>query len=194
MKRPVIVSICGPSNSGKSQLAKAVAVAIGEHRCSRIPTDYFMDLPGAPGTDPPGLPAYDWSLLDRALAQPIGSIATTPDVDFERLVRRSPAGGLPFVVRPILVTDGFVPHPAAAVLVRLTAPEPIRRTRVAARDARWGSRVIARWELLESTWDQVAATMIAWDLDLSGEDPPDLNAARIADHVSRRIEVVPGPR
>ena len=191
---PIIVSICGPSNAGKSQLAKAVAAAVGEHTCARIPTDYFLRFPDAPEPSSPAPLTYDWTLLDQILARPFGTTVTTPDVDFNRLVRRSPGGGLPFVVRPIAVTDAFVPHPAAAILVRLTAPEPVRRARVVARDARWGSRVIERWAALGSTWNQASTTLTAWDLDLSGEDPIDVNAARIAAVIRRTIDNAPPGR
>ena len=185
---PIIVSIFGPSNAGKSQLAKAVAVAVGEHRCARIPTDYFLNLPEEPDPNSPGALTYDWALLDRALTRPLGAVVTTPDVDFDRLVRRSPEGGLPFIVRPIMLTDAFVPHPAAAILVRLIAPEPVRRARVIARDARWGSRVIERWEVLEATWDHVAAHTNVWDMDLSGEDPLAANAQRILASLGRYLD------
>src|SRR5688500_15020615 len=56
--RSIIVSIFGPSNAGKSQLAKAVAVAVGEHRCARIPTDYFQNLPDEPDPNSPGALTY----------------------------------------------------------------------------------------------------------------------------------------
>ena len=181
--RPIIVSICGPSNAGKSQLAKAVAVAVGEHCCARIPTDYFLNLPSAPGPCTPTPITYDWALLDQIVDQPLGTTVTTPDVDFDRLVRRAPAGGLAFVVRPILVTDAFVPHPAATVRIRLTASASVRRARIIARDARWGARVVERWDLLEHTWDDVASRSDHWDLRLSGEEPIEDNAALIAELV-----------
>jgi hypothetical protein len=180
VKRPAVVSICDPSNAGKSQLAKAVVAAVGEHRCARIPTDYFLlfppPQPEAPA--PLGL-GYDWPLIDRLLTRPVGTEVTTPDVDFERLVRRSPHGGLPFVVRPLVLTDGFAPHPAATLRVLLTAPEPLRRLRAADRDRPWNSRVIDRWPLLERSWTMAAARVSTWDLCLNGEAPVARNAERL---------------
>lgn len=195
LKRPTIVSIYGPSGSGKSQLAKAVSKAIGDDRCTRIPTDYFAHFPAAASPDSSGLLTgaltYDWVLLDRVLDQPLGTIASTPDVDFEQLIRRATEGGLTFVVRQIMLTDAFPPHPFASIRIRLTAPVSTRRNRVFDRDARWGSRVIERWQHLESTWETVAGKSGAPDLDLSGEDPIDANAARIVAAIWRTIDEAP---
>jgi hypothetical protein len=172
-----------------------VSKTVGEDRCARIPTDYFAQFPSAASADASGLTTgtltYDWVLLSRVLDQPLGTVVTTPDVDFERFVRRAPEGGLAFVVRPIMLTDAFPPHPSASVRIRLTAPESIRRNRVIERDARWGSRVIERWRHLEATWDDVAGKSGTPDLDLSGEDPIDANAARIAAIIRRTIDTAP---
>ena len=195
LERSTIVSIYGPTGSGKSQLAKAVSIAVDEDRCTRIPTDYFANFAAAASTDASGLLTgtltYDWVRLDEVLDQPLGTIVTTPDVDFERLVRRSPDGGLAFVVRQIMLTDAFPPHPSASIRIRLTAPESTRRNRVIERDTRWGSRVIDRWQHLEATWDDVAGKSGAPDLDLSGEDPIGVNAARIAAVIRRTIDGTP---
>lgn len=198
LERSTIVSIYGPTGSGKSQLAKAVSRAVGEDRCTRIPTDYFANFPAAASTDVSGLMTgtltYDWALLDRVLDQPMGTIVTTPDVDFERLVRRAPEGGLSFVVRQIMLTDAFPPHPSASIRIRLTAPASVRRNRIIDRDARWGTSVIERWQHLEATWDDVAGKSSSPDLDLSGEDPLDANAARVAAVIWRTIDTAPHRR
>lgn len=179
---PMIISICGPSGSGKSLLAKAVAATLGPDRWARIPTDYFLFLPDQPSPGPPthGL-RWDWDLLDGVLSEPAGAVVTTPNVDFDRLVRRAPSGGLAFVVRPIMLTDALTPHPRAAFRVRLTAPESIRRARLADRDTVWKSHVLDRWTALEQAWDETLTTQNSWDLDLSGEEPIERNAARVAE-------------
>ena len=159
---------------------------IGEERCARIPTDYFLALPVATHSDSnspeTGSLWYDWaSHLDQVLHQPLGTTVTTPEVDFDRLVRRSPTGGLAFVVRLIMVTDAFVPHPAATVRIRLDGSGTgSPGTGALDRDVRWGSRVIDRWERLESTWNDGASVISSPDLDLSGEDPIERNAGRVA--------------
>lgn len=183
---PTIVSICGPSGSGKSHLAKAVAEALGPDRCTRIPTDYFLLLPAHPPSSQPVLAlGWDWALLDEVLAEPPGTPVTTPDVDFDGLVRRAPSGGLPFVVRPVMLTDALAPHPAASFRILLTAPASIRRARVAARDVKWNSRVIDRWASLEHAWTEVAATQPAWDSRVDGGRPISHNAARVAERLTR---------
>ena len=44
----LIVSIIGPSNGGKSQLARHVAALAGANEVCRVPTDYFL-VPRARG-------------------------------------------------------------------------------------------------------------------------------------------------
>lgn len=83
--RPFIVSIVGPSASGKSQLARRTAAVLGDGIASRIPTDYFF-TPRPVGQSLPVFLRqplrYDWTLLAHLLALPIGSVVSTPDADF----------------------------------------------------------------------------------------------------------------
>jgi uridine kinase len=189
LRRPLVVAIFGPSGSGKSQVAKTLAEMLGEEVASRVPTDYFL-VPR-----PNGMPfdaylaqphAYDWPLIGERLALPPGTATSTPDFDFDAFTRRAPAGGLGFVVRPVMILDAMEPCPQADLRVLLTVPETVRRGRIAARDRRWGTTVIDRWNLLQATWDAVAARAIAPDLVLEAVEPIGTTAGRIAEVVRAR--------
>ena len=144
--RPIVVSICGPSGTGKSQLAKVIVTKLGDGLSARVPTDYFL----MPATEPLrsylAVPLrYDWALLARVLALPVGTPMSTPDFDFTTFQRRDVTGGLSLTLRPIMVTDAIYPYSGADAAVLLSAPDETRRERIARRDEVWGTRVIERW-------------------------------------------------
>lgn len=176
-----MLSICGPSGAGKSQLAKALVVELGETVCARIPTDYFL----LPADEP--LEAYfakplryDWPLLEAALALALGTDTSTPDFDFTTFQRRGIAGGLPFTIRPLMVTDAIVPYPNADAIVLLSVPDDVRRQRLAQRDAIWGTQVLDRWQNLELTRGELDALNLKPDIELSGKVPLTANATWLA--------------
>lgn len=179
--KPFLVTIIGGAGSGKSQLAKATASELGEHCASRVPTDYFL-LPRDAGESLDsflGRPLrYDWTLLDSILRLPMGTRTTTPDIDFERFERRTHMGGLPLVVRPVMICDAMVPYPDADLVVRLDVPAEIRFARVVERDLRWGTRVQDRWEHLDLSWAPI--TRESFDLELDGTEPLGSNARVLA--------------
>lgn len=145
---PYVVTIYGPSGAGKSQVAKALAVVLGEDIASRVPTDYSL-MPRPNGMSFDEFHArphdYDWPLVAERLVLPQGTLGTTPDFDFEAFTRRAPSGGLTFVIRPVMILDAMEPYPGADLRVQLTVSDAVRRTRIAARDRRWGTTVIDRW-------------------------------------------------
>ncbi len=185
----MIVSICGPSGSGKSQLAKAVCALLGEKICARVPTDYFLVPNWRPAATYVSEPlTYDWEILDRRLALPIGSTTSTPDFDFELFHRAAEFGGRAFDIRPVMLIDSMRPHPRSNLIVLLSAPEDVRRTRLAARDLEWGTRVQNRQHRLDLTWDAARAEIESFDLEFDGQRSPIENAETIAPYITERIQ------
>ena len=189
-RRPFVVSIVGPSASGKSQLAKGTAAGLGESLASRIPTDFFF-IPRA--TDQP-LPdflrqplQYEWSLIAHLIAQPIGTAVSTPDADFTGFQRRADSGGLPFTILPVMIADAMAAFPDADLLVRLDVPDDVRRERLRERDVRWGSNVSANWEHLIVTWHAALEEMRLADITLDGERSITVNAGALADEIRARL-------
>ena len=159
--QPLIVSIVGPSGAGKSQLAKLTQSMLGDDLASRIPTDYFFmprpaNMPLTTFLEQPL--RYDWELLRTRLRLPIGTPVETPDADFKVFTRVSDAGGRPFTIRPVMITDAMAACPDAGLVVVLDVPAVVRRDRIAARDIRWGTNVLANWKHLETTWGRVGPT------------------------------------
>ena len=190
-----IVSIYGPSGSGKSQLANALVARLGDRCSARAPTDYFL-MPDHEFPERVGDRAltYDWALLEQRLALPDGAETTTPEFDFARLQRVAEMGGPPFVLRRVIVTDAMAPYPQSDAFVLIAAPEKTRRTRVIARDAIWKSRVHDRWDRLERTWERVQSQPCRTDLSLDGTRAVDENADLLAAWLSIRIERRRGQR
>ena len=159
--QPLIVPIVGPSGAGKSQLAKLTQSMLGDDFASRIPTDYFFVARPAPMPLADFLEQplrYDWELLRSRLRQPIGTSVETPEANFAGFVRISDAGGRPFTIRPVMITDAMAVCPDAGLVVVLDVPAAVRRDRIAARDVRWGTNVLANWKHLESTWEEGGPT------------------------------------
>jgi hypothetical protein len=67
-----------------------------------------------------------------------------------------------------MFTDAVYPYPGADATILLVPPAAVRKARVAERDARWGSRVLDRWEHLEVSRVALEAMAIDADLELSG--------------------------
>lgn len=181
--RPLTIAIYAPSGSGKSQLAKRTAAALGEEIASRVAVDYFL-VPRPDGMARETfdrLPLrYDWDLLSARLALPMGTITSVPDVDFDTFRRRGVFGGPVVAVRPVMLLDAMDPYPGADARVLLDVDEAVRRDRIAERDIRWGANVRERTGHLDATWARVAALGIVPDLELDGHRPLDENAETLA--------------
>jgi uridine kinase len=192
--KPLVASICGPSGSGKSHLAKAVCALLGRNRCCRVPTDYFLVPNAGSLSDFIVQPlAYDWELLNRRLALPIGLQTSTPDLDFESFQRRQEFGGRAFSIQPITITDAIAPYPGANLVIVLSAPEDVRQVRLAARDIDWGARVQDRWDQLELTWARAQAAIESVDLELDGERSLNANAAKVATLIAATFSMHQAP-
>lgn len=184
--RPFVISIVGPSASGKSQLAKCTATELGDPLACRIPTDYFF-IPrdaGQPLTDFLRQPLQsDWPLI----AQPIATAVSTPEADFSDFRRIADSGGRPFTIRPVMIVDAMAAFPHAALLVRLDVADDVRRERLRERDARWGSHVLANWGHLNVTWEAALKEMHGPDLTLAGERAITANAGVLATEIRARL-------
>lgn len=191
--QPRVVTICGPAGSGKSVLAKAVAAALGDGIAARVPTDYFLFLRDL---DEPleqflSRPLrWDWPLMEERFRLPVGTMSSTPDVDFDRFLRCADTGGLPLPIRPVMIVDAMAPFPGAELVLRLDVPAEARRGRIAARDVRWGTRVLERWSHLEATWASHEDAVP--DVALDGERPLAENAALIIGLVGERLGIRQG--
>lgn len=185
-----IVSIVGPSASGKSQLARRTAAVLGDGIASRIPTDYFF-IPRPAGQSLPVFLRqplrYDWTLLAHLLGLPIGSVVSTPDADFTGFRRIADSGGRPFTIWPVMIVDAMAAFPAADLLVRLDVPDDVRRARLRERDVRWGSDVSANWTHLEITWRMARDAMRLPDIALDGERPFKVNIMALAGEIRARL-------
>ncbi len=187
----LVVSIVGPSGVGKSQLAKETAGLLGSEVANRVPTDYFIVPRPVEMTMNEFLRqplAWDWPKLDDLIRLPLGTVTTTPDVDFTRFVRCAPSGGLPVTVRPVMLVDAMATYPRADLVVRLDASSRTRRQRVVERDKRWGTRVCDRWFQLELTERaELDGQTRLPDLYLDGERPLVENAVRLAAVIRHRL-------
>jgi uridine kinase len=186
LMRRTIVSIVGPSSSGKSQLARHTATLLGGQVATRVPTDYYI----VPRCEEQSLADFleqplrwDWALLEEALRLPDECELTTPDFDFMSFVRRSDSGGKPFTIRPVILIDAMGTYPGADLVVRIDVPDAERVARMRARDERWGSDVSARWDHLQVSWAVARETMPAVDIVLDGTLPLEHNARLLAEFI-----------
>ncbi len=173
------ISICGPTGSGKSTVAKALVDLLGSDRSVRIPGDWFL-VPASGSLEEYWQQphTYDWDLLAQVLNEPVDAVFGIPDFDFERFLRRSVNGGARLIMRPLRVVDTLTPYPAANLVVRLLAPPEIRLMRLIERDQRWGTTVIDRWEHLEQSQQQA----------LDGDYPVvEIDGIENPDHVADKI-------
>ncbi|HEV2074446.1 MAG TPA: hypothetical protein VGR29_12485 [Thermomicrobiales bacterium] len=182
----IVVSLCGPSNAGKSQLAKATVAALGSEVASRVPVDYFF----IPRPESVSLDAFfsqplgwDWDLLRERLALPVGTRTSTPDADFDAFQRRAPDGGPGFTVRPIMLCDAMAPFPQSDLIALIDVSDTQRLRRVAERDLPWGTSVGNRWMHLEETWGNVSKEL-GPDLVLDGMEPLAVNAGNLCQTIS----------
>lgn len=180
--RRLVVSIRGASGSGKSSLAKALVATLGAKASVRIPGDYFLEPANEPLSTYLHRPLrYDWDLLDSVLSAPEGTPVAVPNFDFETFRRVSAAGGKRLIVRPIRILDTIYPYPRANVKILLAIPASTRRARIVERDKLWNTNVIGRWDNLELSRAHLEQRAHVYDLTLSGAEPVERNAARIAD-------------
>jgi uridine kinase len=178
----LVVSIAGGGGAGKSQVAKAVVALLGDDIAARVPMDWYLVPRTVPMEDWLAQPlAWDWGAVEALLTTPAGETRLTPPFDFETFTRSEETGQRQAIpIRLVMVLDAMAPWPAADLAVLLEVPADVRRQRVAARDARWRSSVIDRWERqMEPTWRDIAAGEHRFDLILDGERPIDTNAAAI---------------
>jgi uridine kinase len=176
----LVVSICGASGVGKSYLSKALVAALGEDESVRIPGDYYL-CPATTSLERyfAAPHQYDWSLLARDLASPLGSTIAIPDFDFEQFQRRIGQGDKRIVLRRIAILDTLYPYPNAHIRILLRAPERLRAARVKMRDTIWHTNVAGRWQHLELSaafLDQISDKYAAV---LSGDDSVNKNVAAI---------------
>lgn len=196
-QNPFVVSLCGASSAGKSQLAKATAARLGLEIASRVPADYFF----VPRPQTVSLEVYltqplrwDWDLLRERLALPVGTVTSTPDVDFVSFQRRADEGGLPLTIRPVMFCDAMEPYPQSDLVLLLEVPAEVRRARLEERDRRWGTVVADRWQHLEDTWRATSKELIP-DLVLDGTVPLTTLAGNLGQTISALFrENKPAPR
>ncbi len=167
----VVVSLCGPSGTGKSQLAKALGERLGTATSVRVPSDYYLVPANGALEEYLRQPLqYDWALLGAVLASPDGRAITTPNFDFERFQRRTDAGGKTFTMRRVAILDAVYPYPWADLRVLIATPSHLRQARVAARDTVWGTRVAQRWAHLELAHAHLDGLAVSYDAVLPGTD------------------------
>ena len=179
MPHSCIVSICGPSGSGRSTLAKVLVESLGHEASVRIPADYYLVPAPSRAAFLERPLQYDWEPLEHAARALPGNTVITPDFDFETFRRIALVGGRTFIARPVAIIDALYPAPFADVKVLLTAPDAVRRERVRRRDKVWGTQVAERWEHLNLSHAQLEAMPETYHLVLSGDHAAVENARRI---------------
>lgn len=190
MRAPFVISICGPAGAGKSQVAKKTAEILGEDLATRIPTDYFF-IPRPAGMSLDGFLRtplkWDWALMLERFEAPVGTELSTPDVDFGAFRRWSEHGGLTFTIRPVIVCDAMAPCPKSDLVILLNVMDEERQRRMIERDVRWSTRVIDRWEHLQTTWR--ACSPFRADVVIDGTQPVEVSAWELASVVRELWEV-----
>lgn len=177
----IILSIWGGSGCGKSTLAKALAVRLGDARASRVPCDYFLKPNPYATLAPYALTplAYDWDLIETCLTGVDGAERSAPSFDFNGFKRVAISGGPGFTLRPVMILDAMLPYPRADVIIRVYLPEDLRRQRIIARDAIWGTRVIDYWQHHQRTLTFAERIALPACLELDGREPVEHNLERI---------------
>ncbi|MCC6866663.1 MAG: AAA family ATPase [Ignavibacteria bacterium] len=185
MKDKVIISICGAAGAGKSTLAKKLAEAIGYDMACRIPVDYFLkSYNGEPYEEFMNTPfKFDWTFLKKVISVPINSRCETPDFDFNKLIRISRTGGIQLTLRRYIILDSL-PCPFADHLIRLDAPEDLRKSRIKDRDKKDKTNSFRNWQKMEVTAKELELGKYKYDLVLSGFDEPEANALKITEYLN----------
>ncbi len=180
----LVLSICGGSGSGKSSLAKELVEAIGGDRADRVPADFYLIGEGL-AVNPSSPYRWDWDRLRVDLVGSDGTLVQTPRFDFPTMTRSASGSVMTYALRPIMIVDAMRPVPAADLVVRLDVPASERRSRLAARDLRWGRDVLANWDRLEATIADIDAILA--DLVLDGRQPLDALTRRAMAFIVARV-------
>lgn len=179
-----IISLCGPTGSRKSSLAVHLVERLGPEWSSRVPTDWYLLTDDGQHAGQSGY-AWDWPRIMADLAGPDGREIRTPAFDFTTMRRSETGSAKTFTLRPLMIVDVMRPFPGADLVIRLGVPAPIRRERIAERDARWGTSVLDRWTQLEA--GEEPAGIVRPDLTLDGRAPLPESVSLIAGEIGRRF-------
>ena len=170
MKDKIIISICGPAGSGKSEIAKNLVKQLGSHMSLRIPCDYFLksvqynsfeEFISTPFK-------WDWKLLKSFISQPIGTIHEIPDYDFNTYTRINKTGGITLTIRRYITLDSILPYPESNFAVKLETPEELRMERLKEHDKKWKSNNVKNWDKLELTAQKLMGNEFKFNLVLDG--------------------------
>lgn len=177
MNDRIIVSICGPSGSGKSILAKEMVKAIGRDMAVRIPGDSFLksskyetfqDFIFSPFQ-------YDWKLVEEILSPRLGTEVHTPLYDFRKYKRINKTGGANLTIRRYLIIDSILPYPNSDYTFLISSGAESRKNRLKERDKRWNTNVISNWKKLELTFGLMNNSKKHIHLKLDGENEMSYN-------------------
>ncbi len=173
----VIVSICGPSGSGKSILAKEIVKAIGRDMAARIPGDYFLKSSKYETFEEFIFTPfhYDWKLVDEILSHRLGTEVQAPEYDFHRYKRIKKTGGPNITIQRYLIIDSILPYPKSDFTFLITSETATRKTRLKERDKRSNTNVISNWKKLELTYELIENSKKHIHLNLNGENEPGEN-------------------
>lgn len=184
----VIISICGPSGSGKSILTKELVKLLGRDMAVRVPADYFlksstyesyeefMDTPFQ----------YDWKLIDELFSHRLGTEVQSPDYDFTKFKRMSKTGGVSFAIKRYLIFDGIIPYPNSDYVFLLHSDMETRKVRLKERDKRWNTNVIGNWKKLELTYDAMQRSKKHIHLKLDGTEEKAFTLEKIMEFLHSR--------
>ncbi|RPI12792.1 MAG: hypothetical protein EHM58_19660 [Ignavibacteriae bacterium] len=175
MKDKMIVSICGKSGSGKSELAKHLAKHLGSDMALRIPCDYFLKPVNYESLEQfmstPFM--WDWKLLKDFISNPVGSVNDIPDYNFNTYSRISETGGIALIIRRYIILDSALPYPESDYKILIESTDKTRIKRLKQRDKNWKSNVLKNWDKLELTAKKLETAK--FDLTLDGEKPVEEN-------------------
>jgi uridine kinase len=171
MKDKLIVSICGKSGSGKSELVKHLTKHLGSNMALRVPCDYFLKPVNYASFEQfvstPFM--WDWELLKEFISNPVGSVNDIPDYNFNTYSRISETGGLALIIRRYIILDSILPYPESDYKILIESTDKVRLERLRIRDKNWKSNVKKNWEKLELTGKKLENAK--FNLKLDGEKP-----------------------
>lgn len=168
----VIISICGPSGSGKSILAKELVKKIGKDISVRLPGDDFLkssvykDYEQFISTPF----QYDWKLIDTLIKYPLGRDIQVPEFDFVKFKRNVNGEGKKITLQRYIIIDSILPYPKSDIVINITGSKNVRQKRLKERDKRWNASVISNWKKLELTYALIEKSHKFINLELDGDE------------------------
>lgn len=198
---PCIIAIGGPSCSGKTSIASALAAALPEGASALVSLDsYYCDLSHLPvyeraATNFDAPESLDWPLVRQHLAElSLGHAVHVPEYDFVHHLRRQSTSTV--AAKPYLILEGLFAlydrqvREVCGICVYVSVPDDLMRQRRIERDVRERGRtpenVINQYatHVFPMAIRYILPTRAYAGLVLDGTDTPAGSARRIVEHLT----------